>query len=255
MMKLFAFSDEFYTVEFDDYEYGLLGAVDMEDAKRQLPTSEIEIIEIGETNLSGILMLGRRPRPAEPDQEREQAQAICLVYEPIDPAAIAKVVDTLRPQIGVAIENYRWARFPGDTPIFSNKHWLLCINNDTIMVPLTGEKNFEDNFVPGEESVIFEYTHVIGKPSFYQVLIDVLTHVGRTIEYHYWARHARFKWFSLTYVEGWERVVEKIDGRYEQIWFLNPAFREELPAWVKEEASKLTVGFTKQGAPYMVNYK
>lgn len=255
MKKLFAFSDEFYTVEFDDYEYGLLGAVDMEDAKRQLPTSEIEIIEIGETNLSGILMLGRRPRPAEPEQEREMVQATCLVYEPIDPVAMAKVIDTLRPKIGVKIENYRWARFSGDTPIFTDQHWLLCINDDASKIPMTGEKNFENNFVPGEETVCFDYTHVVGKPSFYQVLIGALTYVGRTTEYHDWARQARFKWFSLTYVEGWERVVEKIDDRYEQVWFLNPAFREEVPVWVKEEASKLTVGFTEQGSPYMVNYK
>lgn len=255
MQKLFAFSEEFYTVEFDDYEYGLLGAADMEDAQRQLPSSELDIIEVGQTDLNGILMLGRRPRPAEPPQEREQTQAVCLVYTPIDPVAMDRVLDTLRPKIGIAIENYRWARFPGNTPVFSDKHWLLCINNDETMVPLIGEKNFEDNFVPSEETVCFEYSHVVGEPSFYQVLIAVLTYVGRTVEYHYWARQARFKWFSLTYVEGWERVVEKIDGRYEQVWFLNPAFREELPAWVKSEASKSTVGFTDQGSPYMVNFE
>lgn len=254
-MKLFAFSDEFYTVEFDDYEYGLLGAVDMEDAKRQLPTSEIEIIEIGETNLSGILMLGRRPRPAEPEQETELVRAACLVYQPLNPGAVDKLVDGLRPKIGITIQNYSWARFPNDAPPFTTNDWLLCINDDAVMIPLTGQDGFEDNFMPTNENVNYEYHRVVGVPSFYQVLIKALTYVGRTTEYHCWARQARFKWFSLTYVEGWERVVEKIDGRYEQIWFLNPAFREEVPVWVKEEASKLTVGFTDQGSPYMVNYK
>ncbi|HHS7556440.1 TPA: hypothetical protein ACTPQ1_004734 [Salmonella enterica] len=255
MNKLFAFSDEFYTVEFDDYEYGLLGAADMEDAQRQLPSSELDIIEVGETNLNGILLLGRRSRPAEPEPERVQATANCLVYTPLDVADVDKVVDTLRLSIGVTIENYRWARFPADAAPYTTNHWLLCINDDSSLIPITTQKNFEDKFVPAEDTVCYEYQRVVGKPSFYQVLIAVLTYVGRTIEYHYWARQARFKWFSLTYVEGWERVVEKIDGRYEQVWFLNPAFREELPAWVKAEASRSTVGFTSQGSPYMVNYE
>ncbi|QVW55241.1 hypothetical protein pEaSNUABM29_00201 [Erwinia phage pEa_SNUABM_29] len=254
MQKLFAFSDEFYTVEFDDYEYGLLGAADMEDAQRQLPSSELDIIEIGQTDLDGILLLGRRSRPAEPEREKENVKIDCLVYTPVNPGKIETVVAGLRPNIGVPIENYRWARFPAGVEPFTTNHWLLCANDDSVLIPITTQKNFEDYFFPGEETVCYECTRFVGKPSFYQVLINVLTYVGRAIEYHYWARQARFKWFSLTYVEGWERVVEKIDGRYEQVWFLNPAFREELPAWVREEASNSTVKIGADGNPRMVKF-
>lgn len=163
MNRLFAFSEEFYSVEFDDYEYGVLGAEDLEDAQRQLPSSHLEIVEIGKTDLYGFIMLGRRSKLPQPK----------------------------------------------------------TVENDL--------------------------------PSFYSVLIEVLTYVGRTAEYHDWAIQARRKWFSSTEVEGWERVVEKVD-RYEQVWWLNPLFREELPVWVKKEASLLTINFDGHGNPYNVKY-
>ncbi|AFQ96696.1 hypothetical protein G173_gp151 [Erwinia phage phiEaH2] len=262
--KLFVFSDAFYTTNYDQYNHGVVAAIDEEDAQRLVPTG-IDLIEVGETDAYDVLLFAEGVRNW-PERHRYTNHTInCPGWKVIEGADISdyekKLVELMQlpPDMDIVFSN--WGKVPEDSehgkPPAAGQWTITATSGElggSAQVHFNGLPSLDALLEPAEHTVSYTWQDTETLPvTIEHVLADVLKVVGRESEYHDWAGMARQHFYSETAVLGWEELTEEI-GQYKKTWYRHPDWQTLVPEMVRKEASKLTVITDENGRMRMAQY-
>lgn len=262
--KLFVFSDAFYTTNYDQYNHGVVAAMDEEDAQRLVPTG-IDLYEVGETDAYNVLMFAEGVRNW-PERFRYTNRTIpCQGWKLIEGADIsdyeAKLIELMKLPIDIDITFTKWSRVPEESEFGKPPaagQWTVTATSAELggstQIHFNGLPSLDALFEPADFMSEYTWQETEKLPvTIEHVLADVLKVVGREHEYHDWAGAARSLVYSEKPVLGWEELTEEI-GQYKKTWYRNPDWATLVPEMVRKEASKLTVITDDNGNMRMAKY-
>lgn len=248
--KLFFFTDRWYTMPGDTYNFGVLGAEDTKTAKLVLGTELVDGKELGQTDTSGQIVCATALRDIDPRTKAVEHTVECEYYRLKDGVDVSERVEQIRAQIskmygidcsGMTIDFSRALRIPGEYTSTGGALWQVeCKHPDyeqTNSIMLAAERNgsitLDDaaNFEATGEKSQYKYVENEELPLTPEWLIlDLLEKAGLGGDsWAVLADAARKVAYSSTEVEGWSRVDEVYgQGANGHVisWWLNPGWEK-----------------------------
>lgn len=250
--KLFFFNDHFYTAPMDTYNFGIVAAPDKATAYASMGTTNVDLLELGTTDVSGQVVCAIDTRGIDPRIKDEPRITHAQFYVAKEGSNFDERMGEVRqliatqygfPEDNIGLDFSRMLKIDGECTSSGQPLWRSFASaegyQEKMPIFLTFEGEDAENFEPIDEFEDYEYHVRVDLPLTPVWLLVDLTEKHSLYEEDYagCAMVARNVAYRSEETEGFERI-EEVFGNHTLVWWLDPNWKELIEIAVVDYAKQ-----------------